>query len=116
MLNLELIIKVTTTLMMISGVIAMFVSLLTEFFIKKLFKIKEKTINAVVAIMSIAATVICCIVYIQINQILVEWYGWIGFITLGFLTASISMNGYDKVFSYMYKWLSEIFRKEEHDD
>lgn len=108
-MNYDEIISVTTTLLLISGVIAMFVSLFIEFFVKKLFKMETKTINAVVAIISIVATVVCCIVYIQVKSICVTWYGWLGFIMLGFLTACIAMNGYDKIFSYVFTWLRGMF-------
>lgn len=112
----EEIVNVVATLMLISGVIAMFVSLFMEFFLKKLFEINTKTINMIVAILSIVTTVICCIVYVQKNEIRVEWFGWLGFIMMGFLTACIAMNGYDKIFSYIYSWLKDMFKREDSDD
>lgn len=108
-MNYDEIISVTTTLLIISGVIAMCVSLFTEFFLKKLFTMDTKKINALVAVMSIAATVICCIVYVQVKSIHVMWFGWLGFIVMGFLTACIAMNGYDKIFSYIFTWLKGMF-------
>ncbi len=112
-MNYEEIISVITTLLLISGILAMCVSLFTEFFLKKLFTISTKAINMVVAIISIIATVICCIVYVQIKAVHVMWYGWLGFVMLGFLTACIAMNGYDKIFSYIYSWMKEMFKKGE---
>lgn len=112
-MNYEEIISVITTLLLISGILAMCVSLFTEFFLKKLFTISTKAINMVVAIISIIATVICCIVYVQIKAVYVMWYGWLGFVMLGFLTACIAMNGYDKIFSYIYSWMKEMFKKGE---
>lgn len=108
-MNYDEIISVTTTLLIISGVIAMCVSLFTEFFLKKLFTMDTKKINALVAVMSIVATVICCIVYVQVKSIHVMWFGWLGFIVMGFLTACIAMNGYDKIFSYIFTWLKGMF-------
>lgn len=112
-MNYDEIISVATTLMLISGIIAMCVSLFTEFFLKKLFTMKTKTINAIVAVISIVATVICCVVYVQIKSIAVTWYGWLGFVMMGFLTACIAMNGYDKIFSYVFSWIRGMFGKGE---
>lgn len=113
MINYEEVISVATTLLLISGVIAMCVSLFMEFFLKKLFQMNTKQINAIVATLSIIATVLCCIIYVQIKGIHVEWFGWIGFVVMGFLTACIAMNGYDKIFSYVFEWIGKLFKKGE---
>lgn len=110
-MDYDSIIEIVSQLAIYSGIIALIVSVITEFFIKKLFKLETQVLNAIVSVASIVLTVIVAAAYFQKSQIEVYWYYWFAVVILGFIVACISMNGYDKVFSYIYSWIKGIFSK-----
>lgn len=110
-MNYSSVIEVVTQVLLLSAIISLVVSVFTEFLVKKLFTWTTKVLNAFVTIASIALTVIVAVAYFQINSYTVYWYTWLAVVFIGFLAACISMNGYDKVFSYIYEWIKEIFNR-----
>lgn len=105
------VINVVSSILILSALISLGVSLVTEFVIKKLFTMSTAVMNYFVTIFSIVATFIVAMAYIQITGYVTTWYVWIAILFLGFIVAGISMSGYDKVFSYVFSWINGIFNK-----
>ena len=113
-MNYEEIFSMVTQIMIIAGIIALAISLVTEFWIKAVFKnMPAVRLNVVVTVLSLVITFICMIAYSQIKSINLLWYMYVGILFLGFLVAIIAMNGYDKIFSYVYQWIRNMFGKTE---
>ncbi len=105
------IVNAITMVLMGAAIIALAVTVLTEFVVKSLFELSEKALNIFVTVFSVALTVIVALAYYQITAMVIYWYTWVAIIFLGFLVASIAMHGYDKVFSYVFDWIKGIFSK-----
>lgn len=109
----EEIVTVTTNAITICGLIALLVSVLTEFWLKKVFVMEEAEMNRAVTIMSLAFTITTGGVYSSTCMSGTPWYYWVGVVIMGFITACIAMSGYDKVLSYVYQWINSVFGKED---
>ncbi len=110
------VIEIVTQVLLLAAIISLVVSVLTEFLVKKLFSMTTKALNVLITIASILLTVVVAIAYFQIYSLAVHWYTWLAVIFIGFLAACISMNGYDKVFNYIYQWIRDIFNSTESED
>lgn len=111
-MNYDSIISVVAQILIYCGLIALVVSVITEFFIKQLFQLQTQVLNAIVSSLSICLTIAVSIAYFQRAQIEVYWYYWLAVVIIGFIVACICMNGYDKVFSYVYTWIKNIFKED----
>lgn len=109
----EEIVTVTTNAITICGLIALLVSVLTEFWLKKVFVMEEVDLNRAVTLMSLGCTIMVGGVYSSACMTSTPWYYWVGVVIMGFITACIAMSGYDKVLSYVYQWINNIFDKGE---
>lgn len=111
-MNYTEVVNVATQILIIAGIVSMVVSLLMEFFIKKLFKLNTKTINGIIVALSESLTILASVIYMQVNNIVPVWYVIVGILFLGILVSIIAMNGYDKIFSYVYEYIRKIFNQE----
>lgn len=107
------VVTVATQLLLISAVIALAVSVITEFLVKQLVTLSTKALNIFISCFSIALTVGVAVAYFQRMSISTYWYTWCAVVFIGFLVACIAMNGYDKIFSFVYEWLKGIFNESE---
>lgn len=110
-MDYNMIFNIITQIMILAGIIALFVSVVIEFGVKSIFNsLKTSQINGIATILSILVTFICLIAYMQIMQINISWYMYIFALFLGMIVGTISMNGYDKIFSYIYEWIKNIVK------
>lgn len=109
----ETVITVATQILITAALISLVISVFTEFLIKNLFTLTTKSLNYFITISSMVTTFAAAVAYIQIKSIEVHWYTWLAVVFIGFLVACISMNGYDKIFSYIYEWIKGIFNESE---
>lgn len=112
-MDYESVITIATQILIVAGILALLVSMIMEFLVKQLFSLSTKVLNFIIFGLSEVFTIIAALVYIQVRAISTVWYIWVGVVFLGFLVAIISMNGYDKIFSYVYDWLRGIYKKGE---
>lgn len=75
------------------GALMIVVNLITE--IAK--KIGLKKTNLFVVILSEVLTLICFFAYVDIKQIMIEWYFIVGTVFVGLAVAYAAMFGYDKL-------------------
>ena len=102
-----------TQLFIATGLISLVVSVLIEFVIKPIVTLHTKGINILATILSIVLTFVVLVTMFDINSYNPKWYGWVAVGILGCLVAGITMNGYDKVYSYVYEWIRKLFRKDK---
>ncbi len=114
-MSYDTVISVVTQILLLSAIISLVVSVVTEFLVKKLFTLETKALNYFVTVFSMILTLIVAFAYFQIKAITTTWYIWVAVVFVGFLVACISMNGYDKIFSYVYEWIKGIFEKSESE-
>ncbi len=103
--------KVLAQAFIYSGLIALAVSFIMEFFIKNLItNMKTQTMNIVVCILSIVVTFIAVYTYCYVCAITISiWLFILCAVSLSIFVAGITMNGYDKVFCYLWSGLKKIF-------
>lgn len=112
-MNYNEVLTITSQILITAGLISLVVSLLMEFLVKKIFKLKTQVINGIIVGLSEALTVLCGVIYIQVKAIHPAWFVYVGIVFLGFLVSIIAMNGYDKIFSYVYEWIRGLYGKDK---
>ena len=95
-INLEIIMQYVTIGLTVLGIIAAFVSLITEV-IKELPKLKKIPTSLVALIVSLLLCVMILIAVCQILDYILYWYMVAGSIVFAFLVYIIATGGWDRV-------------------
>lgn len=106
---MEGLIQNMSLLLVIIGVLAFLVSVITEVF-KGVGIFSKIPTDIVVLILSIGITVVAFIAYMQYIQHTILWYMVVAAIIAGFLVAFVSMYGWEK-----FSELWERFKKESEE-
>lgn len=85
-----------TTVLLLIGVIAFFVSVITQVF-KGVGVLSKIPTDLVVFVLSIALTVVTFVAYMQYTGQAIIWYMYIAAVLAGFLVAFVAMYGWEKL-------------------
>lgn len=86
----------STTVLLLIGVIAFFVSVITQVF-KGVGVLSKIPTDLVVFVLSIALTVVAFVAYMQYTGQAIIWYMYIAAVLAGFLVAFVAMYGWEKL-------------------